>query len=263
MMTGFRIALLVALATLYALCIALAPAGALDALPIGRPLLAPSPSHPLGTDDLGRDMLSALAQGGRTSLFVATLTTFVALAAGCVVGLAAGLGPAALDEALMRGADIILSLPALLFAILVASLFGGSALNLALVLGLTRWPVIARLVRAEALALRRTDFARAAVALGTPPIMLAVRHVLPHARSTALSAAGIVFGGAILAESALAFVGLGAPHLTSWGQLIASGYSFVAHAWWMWACPAMALSGTAGLVALVVDANSGQGWKSR
>lgn len=252
-MSGFRLGILAALGLLYLLCVVLAPAGALDMLPLGQPFRAPSLAHPLGTDDLGRDMLAALAQGGRTSLFVAALATFLALGVGGIVGLAAGLGPSLLDEALMRAADIVLSLPALLVAILVASLFGGSALGLALVLGLTRWPVIARLVRAEALALRGTDFVRAAVALGTPPVLLALRHVLPHARPALLSAAGIVFGGAILAESALAFVGLGDPHLTSWGQLIASGYSFVAHAWWMWAFPAMALSGASALVALLAD----------
>lgn len=252
-MSGFRLGILAALGLLYLLCLVLAPAGALDMLPLGRPFQAPSLAHPLGTDDLGRDLLAALAQGGRTSLFVAALATFLALGVGGIVGLTAGLGPSLLDEALMRAADIVLSLPALLVAILVASLFGGSALGLALVLGLTRWPVIARLVRAEALALRGTDFVRAAVALGTPPVLLALRHVLPHARPALLSAAGIVFGGAILAEAALAFVGLGDPHLTSWGQLIASGYSFVAHAWWMWAFPAMALSGASALVALLAD----------
>lgn len=252
-MSGFRLGILAALGLLYLLCLVLAPAGALDMLPLGQPFRAPSLAHPLGTDDLGRDLLAALAQGGRTSLFVAAIATLLALGVGGIVGLAAGLGPSLLDEALMRAADIVLSLPALLVAILVASLFGGSALGLALVLGLTRWPVIARLVRAEALALRGTDFVRAAVALGTPPVLLAMRHVLPHARPALLSAAGIVFGGAILAESALAFVGLGDPHLTSWGQLIASGYSFVAHAWWMWAFPAMALSGASALVALLAD----------
>lgn len=96
----------------------------------------------------------------------------------------------------MRGADIMFSLPALVFALLVAALFGGSALNLALVLGLTRWPVIARLVRAETLSLRETDFVRAAVARGTPPFALALLHLLPHVRTAALSATGIVFGGA-------------------------------------------------------------------
>ncbi|MFZ5782664.1 MAG: ABC transporter permease [Pseudomonadota bacterium] len=241
------------LAALYLLCLALAPGGALPALPMGPPFAPPSLAHPMGTDDLGRDMLAAIAQGGRTSLLVATLTTVLALAIGIAVGLAAGLGTRTLDEALMRAADIVLSLPALLFAILVAALFGGSALNLALVLGLTRWPVIARLVRAETLALRRTDFVRAALALGTSTTAIATRHVLPNARAAALSAAGIVFGGAVLAEAALAFVGLADPDLTSWGQLIATGYAFLDQAWWMWLFPTVALCGASALVALAAD----------
>lgn len=262
-MSRFRLGALAALVALYILCLLLAPGGALNALAMDRPLLPPSLAHPLGTDDLGRDLLAALAQGGRTSLLVAALTATLALLIGAIVGLAAGLGSSLLDEGLMRTADIVLSLPALLFAILVAALFGGSALNLALVLGLSRWPVIARLVRAETLALRQTDFVRAAVALGTPPALLALRHVLPHARSAALSAAGIVFGGAVLAEAALAFVGLGDPRVTSWGQLIASGYEFVDHAWWMWAFPAAALTGASGLVALAADTSRAARWRSR
>jgi peptide/nickel transport system permease protein len=249
-----RVLLLAALLLLYVLCLVLAPPGTLATLPMSQPFLPPSPRHLLGTDDLGRDLLDELAQGGRTSLLVAGLTTVLALGIGSIVGTAAGLGPRWLDELLMRTADIVLSLPALLFAILVAALFGGSALNLALVLGLTRWPVIARLVRAETRALRGADFVRAAVAVGTPPLPLAIRHILPHTAPTALSAAGIVFGGAILAEAALAFVGLGDPHLTSWGHLIATGFTFLTHGWWLWTFPTLALCATSALVALLADA---------
>ena len=236
---------------LYLGCLFLAPAGALQSLPMSGPFLPPSFAHPLGTDDLGRDMLAALAQGGRTSLMVATVTALLGVGLGMVVGIAAGLGARWLDDLLMRTADMVLSLPALLVAILVASLFGGSSLNLALVLGLTRWPTIARIVRAETLSLRHSDFVRSSVAVGTRPVAIAFRHVLPHVSPTALSAAGIVFGGAILSEAALAFVGLGDPGLTSWGQLIAAGYTFFDRAWWMWAFPALALCSTSALVALV------------
>lgn len=242
-----------ALVALYAVCFLLAPPGTIATLPMALPFQPPSMAHPLGTDDLGRDMMAALAQGGRTSLFVALLTASIALAVGTVVGLVAGLGSRNLDEGLMRSTDIVSSLPALLFAILTAALFGGSATTLALVLGLSRWPVIARLVRAETLALRRADFVRAATSLGAPPTLIALRHILPQARIAALSATGIVFGGAILAESAMAFVGLGDPHLTSWGQLIAAGYGFVDRAWWMWVFPATALILSSALVALAAD----------
>lgn len=252
-MSRSRLAASLALAALYLLCLAVAPAGTLGALPMAEPFLPPSLAHPLGTDDLGRDMLAALAQGGRTSLFVAGLTTMLALVIGFAVGLAAGLGSSRLDAVLMRLTDMMLSLPALLFAILVATLFGGSTLNLALVLGLTRWPIVARLVRSEAQSLRRSDFVQAAVALGTHRAALALRHIVPHVRSVGLPYAGIVFGGAILAEAALAFVGLGDPYSTSLGQLIAAGYGLIYHAWWLWLFPAAALCLSAGLVAIVAD----------
>lgn len=252
-----RILLFAALGLLYVLCLVLAPPGTLATLSMSQPFLPPSPKHLLGTDDLGRDLLEELAQGGRTSLLVAGLTTVLALGIGCIVGIAAGLGPRWFDELLMRTADIVLSLPALLFAILVAALFGGSVLNLALLLGLTRWPVIARLVRAETRAVRAAEFVQAAVAVGTPPFSLALRHILPHTAPAALSAAGIVFGGAILAEAALAFVGLGDPHLTSWGQLIATGFTFLTHGWWLWTFPTLALCASSALVALLADTGDG------
>ncbi len=241
------------LATLYLACLVLGPAGTLATLPMAAPFLPPSLAHPLGTDDLGRDLLAAVAQGGRTSLSVAALATALSVGLGTFAGLVAGLGPRLADELAMRLGDIVLSLPALLFALLVASLFGGSALNLAFVLGLSRWPVVARLVRSETQALRHSDFVRGAVAVGTPPLRLATRHILPHVASAALPATGILFGGAVLAESALAFVGLGDPRLTSWGHLIAAGYAFLGHGWWMWAFPTLALCITSALVALAAE----------
>jgi len=101
--------------------------------------------------------------------------------------------------------------------------------------------------------LRHSDFVRSSVAVGTRPIAIAFRHILPHVCPTALTATGIVFGGAILAEAALAFVGLGDPSLTSWGQLIAAGYTFFDRVWWMWAFPALALCGASALVAVAAS----------
>lgn len=242
-----------ALLAIFVMCTIMAPPGGLTALPLGAPFERPSLAHPMGTDDLGRDGLAALAQGGRTSLQVASIATLLALALGTLVGLCAGLGPRWLDEALMRFTDVVASLLTLLIAMLVAALFGGSLIGLALVLGLTRWPVIARIVRVESMSLREREFVRAAIALGGTPSRVALRHVLPQLLPTMLSASGIVFGGAILAEAALAFVGLGDPELTSWGQLIAAGFTFVDRAWWSWAFPCAAIVLASGLVALAAD----------
>jgi peptide/nickel transport system permease protein len=234
--------------------LAIAPAGGIQVLPMSRPFLPPGLAHPFGTDDLGRDMLLAVAQGARTSLLVGAVALGLAVGIGLFCGLAAGLGPVALDEALMRATDVVASLPTLLIAVLVAAFFGGSSLLVALVLGLTRWTLIARLVRAETLTLRRVPFFRAAVALGCGPTRLARRHVLPQLGAAVAPAAGVIFGGAILAEATLAFVGLGDPAMTSWGRLIAAGYPFLDDAWWMWASPVTAIGVTTVLVALAGDA---------
>jgi peptide/nickel transport system permease protein len=247
---SLRAAALALLAALYLACAAFAPAGALATLEAHDALLPPRLAHPLGTDDLGRDMLAALLQGGRTSLFVASVATLLALCLGLALGLAAGLGPPLLDEALMRLAEITASLPALLLAVLVAALFGGAAWHLALLLGLTRWPMLARLVRIEVRSLLGREFLRAALALGASSAHLGCRHLLPHLAGPVLAAAGIVFGGAVLAEAALAFVGLGDPAATSWGQMVAAGFALLGLAWWVWLWPAVMLVGVSALVSL-------------
>lgn len=235
------------------LVLAFAPTGALPNIPSTDPFLSPSLSHPGGTDDLGRDLLLMSLQGARTSLLVGLGVTFLALALGMIVGLAAGLGSAWLDEMLMRTADVVASLPALLIAILVMALFGGSIGALVLVMGLTRWPLVARLVRMETLGLRSRTFILAAQALGASPLRIACRHILPHVATAALASLGILFGGAIVSEAALSFVGLGDPSVTSLGQLAANGFTFVQHAPWMWGTPVAFIVLLTALVAAISD----------
>jgi peptide/nickel transport system permease protein len=247
-----RLALAV-LAALYLACLAGSPGGSLATLPAGVALQPPSLAHPFGTDDLGRDLLAAALQGGHTSLEVAGLATLLATLLGMSVGLVAGLGSPSLDEAAMRVTEVVASLPALLLAVLVAALFGGSTVSLALVLGLTRWPALARIIRMEVRALLGRDFLRAAVALGAGPVHVARRHLLPNLLGPVGAAAAIVFGGAVVAEASLAFVGLGDPAATSWGQMAAGGFALVGRAWWPWAVPTLAIVLVSGLVALLVE----------
>lgn len=217
------------------------------------PFVPPGADHPLGTDDLGRDLLPQVLHGLQTSLVVGLGVTMLALLIGVAVGLAAGLGSPLVDELLMRTADIVASLPTLVIAILVAAVFGGSIGALVLVLGLGRWPLVARLVRAETAALRERDFVIAARALGATPWRIARVHVLPHALTPAVTASGILFGGALVSEAALAFVGLGDPSRTSLGQLAANGFAFVAHAPWMWIAPVVAIVALTVPVAMLTD----------
>lgn len=249
-MTARRLWPLLLLLALLAACYLAAPGGGLAQLPLAPPFLPPGSAHPLGTDDLGRDVLAALLQGGSTSLLVGLATALLAIFIGIAVGLAAGLGSSWIDEVLMRATDAVAALPVLLIAILVATLFGPSVTGLALVLGLTRWTTTARLVRAEALTLARADYVQAAIALGGHPAAIAWRHVLPQAMLPAWSGIGIVFGGAILAEAALGFVGLADPVRTSWGRLVADGAAHFETAWWIWAAPVAAITLSSALVAL-------------
>jgi len=248
-------------AVLPLIAVTLALAAAVFVLPGGHPaglsstlpLQPPSPAHLLGTDDLGRDMVNALLHGLRTSMMLGASVTLLAQVIGIGVGLAAGLGSPLRDELLMRTADVVASLPTLVIAILVAALFGGSLPALALVLGLSRWPLIARLVRVEAASLRTREFVLAAHALGASPFRVAFVHILPHAVTPALAATGILFGGAVVSEAALAFVGLGDPSVTSLGQLAANGFAFVSHAPWMWLAPVVAIVALTSVFAAVLD----------
>ncbi|CAH0200120.1 ABC transporter permease [Roseomonas sp. CECT 9278] len=241
------------LVAFYGACLVFGPAGA---LPGHAALQPPSIAHPLGTDDLGRDMLAAILQAGRGSLLVAAVATVLALLLGLAAGLAAGIGPPLLDQALMRLAEIVSSLPALLAAVLVAALFGGSGWHLALVLGFTRWPMVARILRAETQALLAREFLRAAWALGATPWQVARRHLLPCLAAPLLAGAGIVFGGAVLAEAALAFVGLGDPEAGSWGRMIAQGFAMLGLGWWLWLWPVATLVVVSGLVAVAAGDGS-------
>ena len=235
------------------LVFALAPRGALPDVPSTAPFLPPGWVHPLGTDDLGRDLAAVCLQGARTSLLVGLGVTLLALTLGTAVGLVAGLGSTLLDEVLMRVADVVASLPALLIAVLVMALYGGSIAALVLVMGLTRWPLVARLVRLETASLRSRAFVVAARAIGASPARIALRHILPHASTAALASTGVLFGGALVSEAALAFIGLGDPAVTSLGQLAAGGFAFIQHAPWIWAAPVASIVLLAVLAAAVSD----------
>ncbi|PTM46629.1 ABC transporter permease [Phreatobacter oligotrophus] len=245
---SLEIAAVVALAV-----IVLVPQGSWVNQPLEAPFVSPRWTHPFGSDDLGRDMLAMVLQGLRTSLLVGLGTVSLALALGVAVGTIAGLASEIVDDLLMRLADIVQSLPTLLLAILVAAMFGGSVTLLILVLGLTRWPLVARLVRVETRALRSREFVLAAVALGASTTMIVSRHILPHVATIARAATAILFGGALVSEAALAFVGLGDPSATSLGQLAARGFQFVTHAPWMWFAPVSAICGLAFGVALISE----------
>jgi len=209
---------------------------------VGRPLSAPTRAHVFGTDDLGRDVLSGIVHGARTSLIVTAGVTLLAALIGVAVGTAAGYKPGAVDDLLMRGTDFVLVVPRFFMAVVVIALFGPGLDRLILVLGLTSWPAIARVVRAQTLSLAHQAFVDAAHALGASGVRIALRHVLPHTLPAALVIISINAAGVILLEAALGFLGLGDPRLISWGYLASNAQRFIRIAWWMALFPGLAIA---------------------
>ena len=195
-------------------------------------LQGPGLAHPLGTDDMGQDLLARILYGGRVSIAVGLTSMLIAVLLGTLVGAVAGYCGGSMDHVLMRLTDLFISLPQLPLLLLVVYLFRdamrrlftpelGSFLLIVLVIGGLRWMQPARLVRAAFLSLKQQEFVEAAVALGTPPLRLAVRHLLPNALSPVIVAASLGVGSAILTESSLSFLGLGfPPDMPTWGRLL-------------------------------------------
>lgn len=196
-------------------------------------LQTPSLAHPLGTDELGRDLLTRLLWGGRVSLSIGFLATTVAVTLGILIGGLAGLVGGWLDRALMRLVDLMLVFPDLMLLILFAALFGTNYLTIVLVLGAVSWMTTARLVRATFMSLRERDFVEASRAMGANRLEIAWWHLLPNALGPVIVAATLNTAAAILAESTLSYLGLGVqPPTPSWGNMLQTAQSQIAFAPW-------------------------------
>ena len=216
-----------------------------DALQMRAKLLPPSASHWLGTDHLGRDVLSRIMVGAQTSITVGLLAVSIGLSIGIVLGTWAAARGGWVDEALSRTSDLIFAFPAVLIAILVTSVLGASAQNAILAIAIFNVPVFARVSRGAALSLWSRDFVRAATAMGQGPVGITLRHVLPNIASVLIVQATIQFAVAILAEAGLSYLGLGAqPPVPSWGRMLrdAQTYIFQAPGLALWPGLAIALA---------------------
>jgi len=198
--------------------------------------------HPLGTDALGRDVLSRVLHGARTSLGVAGAAVLLAAAAGVLLGLVAGYAGAWADALIMRLADVQLSFPYLLLAIAVMALLKPSLLNLIVVLVLRSWVVYARLIRVVTLSARERDFVTAARALGGGGARILFRHIAPNVVGPAIVVSSFQLAELIIVESSLSFLGLGVqPPTPSWGGMVSEGRDYVGTAWWLSALPGLAI----------------------
>jgi peptide/nickel transport system permease protein len=207
-----------------------------------RILAPPSSAHPLGTDELGRDVLSRMVHGTRISLQVGFVAVGISTAIGLLVGLSGGYFGGRTDAILMRFVDVMLCFPTFFLILSVIAFLGPSIYNIMFVIGLTSWMGVARLVRAETLSLKERDFVAAARAQGAGDARIIVRHILPNALAPVLVSATLGVAGAILVESGLSFLGIGVqPPTPSWGNILTAGKDNIESAWWLSLYPGLAI----------------------
>ena len=189
--------------------------------------------HPLGTDDKGRDMLAMLVSGARVSLEVGFLATGIAILIGTLIGVASAYFGGLFDNILMRLTDVVMTFPFFLLLVLIVYMYGANMVFIILAIGLTGWTGTARLVRSEVLSLRTMDFITASKALGASDLRIIFRHLVPNTMSSIIVITTLSIPGVILAESALSFIGLGDPAVTSWGRVLNAGQDSLVTTWWV------------------------------
>jgi peptide/nickel transport system permease protein len=238
-LTGSGIVLLLFLVSLFAPWIAPYDPGQID---LKNVLLSPSLNHLFGTDQLGRDVLSRMIWGARISLKVGFVATGVAIIIGTLLGAVAGYYGGWIDAVIMRFVDIMLCFPTFFLILAVIAFLEPSIWNIMIIIGLTGWMGVTRLVRADFISLRERDFVQAARVIGAGDLRIIFGHILPNAMASILVAATLGIAGAILTESALSFLGIGVqPPTPSWGNILTAGKDNIDIAWWLSLYPGLAI----------------------
>lgn len=233
------IILLIVLAAIFAPIVA--PYGYAEQDLVNR-LQAPSLKHLLGTDELGRDVLSRLIYGARLSLMIGIFPTSISMTIGIVLGLISGYFGGKVDYLIMRCCDIVLAFPSLLLAMVVMYTLGASTLNIFIALALINWASVARVVRSETLSLKESEYVEAARSIGVRDAVIMVRHILPNCVPSLIVLFTLNVPSAILSESSLSFLGIGAqPPAASWGLMVTAGKQFLFSQPWISLSPAVAI----------------------
>lgn len=238
-MTGCGIVILLFVVSILAPALAPYDPGAID---LKNVLAPPSGDHWFGTDQLGRDVLSRMIWGARISLKVGFVATGLAILIGMVLGAVAGYYGGWIDAVIMRFVDIMLCFPTFFLILAVIAFLEPSIWNIMIVIGLTGWMGVTRLVRADFISLRERDFVTAARAIGANDARIIFMHILPNALASILVSATLGIAGAILTESALSFLGIGVqPPTPSWGNILTAGKDNIDIAWWLSFYPGLAI----------------------
>ncbi|MFO7662737.1 MAG: ABC transporter permease [Chloroflexota bacterium] len=203
-------------------------------------LSPPSREHPFGTDTVGRDVMARTIQGGRISLMIGLTAALLEIIIGVLIGAAAGFYGGTVDNLLMRFTEAMLIIPSLFLLIVMARIVGGSVPFIIIIIGLTSWMYVARIVRAEFLSLKENDFILAARSVGTPTSQIIFRHILPNSMAPIVVAATLAVAAAILAEAYISFLGLGVqPPTATWGNMLDGSYNHLETAPWLWIFPGL------------------------
>ena len=222
---------------------------------VGQPELWPGedPDFPLGTDSLGRDMLSMIVHGARATLLIGLFASAVATLIGVGVGATAGYFGGWIDEIAMRAAELFQTIPNLIFVLTIVVILGSTLTNIVIAIGIVSWTPIARMTRAEFLALRDREFVQACRAMGMGDFRIIAGEILPNALPPVIVLSSLVVAGAILFESAVSFLGLGDPNVASWGRLVGDGRQLIRSSWYICAIPGVAIMITVLCLNLIGD----------
>ncbi len=238
---GFGLIIVALVALTAALADLIAPYNPSQIQPVGV-LSAPNQLHLLGTDAIGRDVLSRIILGSRVSILAGAVSVGVALSLGVLIGLVAGYNGGWIDDVLMRMVDALYSFPALLLALAITAILGPGLTNVMLAIGIVFTPAFARLVRGQALSVRERDFVTAARVTGAGPWRIMGRHIWPNITAPIIVQASLQVAAAIVIEAGLSFLGLGVqPPAPSWGSMLKDGYQYMEQAPWLAFAPGAAI----------------------